>query len=108
MIHWIMNLRHSLKKHARRAILPLSICALIVYFVVQLYVGDTGLPTHVALRDQLAEATTELAELQEKRQEIEQNLTLIDPRDPMPPLLEEIARDKLKLVDPDEVVVLQR
>ena len=103
-----MDLRYSLKKLVKRSVLPLSLCALIIYFAFQLYTGDTGLPTGMALQDQLAEAEEELAELHDRRQELERNLTLIDPRTPMPPLLEEYARDKLKLVDPDEVVVLGR
>ena len=107
MIHWDMDLRRIAKKIAKRTAVPTIICALIFYFVVQLYVGDHGLPTHNDLQAKLEAATIELAELEEYRRQLERDVRLIDPRNASPPLLEEIARDRLKLVGPDELVIMR-
>lgn len=103
-----MDLRRTAKKVFRRTALPITICALIVYFVVQLYVGDYGLPTHHDLRAKLDKANVELAELQQQRERLQKDVRLIDPRRESPPLLEEFARDKLKLVGPDELVIMRQ
>jgi len=108
VIHWPMDLRRTAKKLLRRTALPITICALILYFVVQLYVGDYGLPTHRDLRAKLDAAQIELAELQNQRERLRKDVKLIDPRRQSPPLLEEIARDKLKLVGPDELVIMRQ
>ncbi len=103
-----MDLRRAAKKIFRRTALPISICALIAYFVVQLYVGDYGLPTNRDLRAKLDAANVELAELQEQRERLQKDVRLIDPRRKSPPLLEEVARDKLKVVGPDELVIMRQ
>ncbi|MEM8914191.1 MAG: septum formation initiator family protein [Pseudomonadota bacterium] len=108
MNHWLMTLRYSAVKFARRSALPAVIGALMVYFVVQLYSGDRGLPIHNDLSERVADARSELTELQDAREALERKVSLIDPREEYPPLLEEIARDKLKLVGPNEVVIMRQ
>lgn len=89
----------------RRAFWPA--CALLVVgnFAGYAIAGPNGLLAWGGYHRDLEQRKTELAQLEQQKAELRHRSDLLDPRHADPDLADEMARQKLGLVRPDEVIV---
>jgi len=97
----------ELRRHSRRAAVPLLGALMAVYFGYHGLTGDRSLRTYFRLNQDLAEAKDQLDGARAERQRIEKRVTLLRPESLDPDMLDERVRWTLGYVGPREVVVLQ-
>ena len=101
----MMDARLDLFGYLRRAALP-AICILLIgYFVSHAVVGPTGA---LAWRDytaQRAALEAQSAAMAEQKAAIARQVKLLDPHGVDPDLADELVRQNLNVVKPDEVIV---
>ena len=86
---------------------PLIVIALVVYFGYFAIYGTHGLLNWVRLQHEIETQRTEFAAIQTERAALEHRVKLLRPESVDPDLLEEQARARLGLSEPDEVVILK-
>ena len=100
-----MDSRLDLFSHLRRAALP-AICILLIgYFVSHAIVGPTGA---LAWRDYKAQhraLEAQSARVAEQKAAIGRQVKLLDPAGVDPDMADELVRQNLNVVKPDEVIV---
>ena len=89
----------------RRAFWPAMALLVVGNFAGYAIAGPNGLLAWGGYHRDLQERKAELAELQAERERLRHRSGLLDPRKADPDLAEELARDRLGLVRPDEVIV---
>jgi cell division protein FtsB len=92
----------------RNFIFPLLACGVGGYFVYNLEIGDHGLEARAELERQKQVLEGELAGLEEVKDKLEQDVTLLRPESLDPDMLDERARAILNLAHPDDLVILKR
>jgi cell division protein FtsB len=100
-----MEVRHELFGYLRRAALPAVCILLIGYFVSHAIVGPTGA---IAWRDYKAEhraLEAQATALAEQKAAIARQVRLLDPAGVDPDLADQLVRENLNVVKPDEVIV---
>lgn len=101
-----MTLSHELRSRAPQALLTgFGICA-VIYFAYHGISGDRGLFAWRALEQEVADARTQLQEVQDERKALEARVKLLYPESLDADMLEEWARRLLNYGLPDEAVVL--
>jgi cell division protein FtsB len=89
----------------RRAFWPALALLVVGNFAGYAVAGPNGLLAWGGYNRDLAERKAELAELQAERERLRHRSALLDPRKADPDLAEEMTRDRLGLVRPDELIV---
>ncbi|WP_066794900.1 FtsB family cell division protein [Sphingomonas soli] len=90
----------------RRAGVPAIALIAIGFFGYNAVLGPTGVVAAREFKGELQQEQAKLAELEKQRAEIRNRVGLLDPkRGADPDLVEEMARKKLNVVRPDEVVI---
>ena len=89
----------------RGAMLPALVLAVVAFFGSYAVVGRNGALAYGDYKRQIVRRQAELAALEKRRAELRNRVVLLDPRHANPDMVDELARKKLGVVDPDEVIV---
>ena len=89
----------------RRAALPALALVVVGTFAGHAVAGPNGLLAWGGYHRALQERKTELAQLQQQRDEMRHRSALLDPRKADPDMADELVRKDLGLVRPDEVII---
>ncbi len=88
-----------------RALLPTLVVAVMAFFGGYAVLGPNGALAYGDYKRLLAHRQVEFAALDRQRSELRNRVGLLDPRHANPDMVDELARRKLNVVDPDEVIV---
>lgn len=83
-------------------------CALLGYFAWHAWKGPRGYPYQDSLQKQLAQLDQKYGELKGKREALEHKVSLLRPDSIDPDLLDEMARAKLDMVKPGDLVLFTK
>jgi cell division protein FtsB len=100
-----MDARIDLLGYLRRAALPAVCILLIGYFVSHAISGPTGALAWRDYKDQRQALEAQSLALNEQKAAIARQIKLLDPNGVDPDLAEELVRQNLNVVKPDEVIV---
>jgi cell division protein FtsB len=100
-----MDARIDLFGYLRRAALPAVCILLIGYFVSHAISGPTGALAWKEYKQQKQVLKAQSAALAEQKAAITRQIKLLDPNGVDPDLAEELVRQNLNVVKPDEVIV---
>lgn len=89
------------------AILSAVLLLIIVYFAYHAFTGQSGLASWAGMQRELHDKSIELAELETENAELEDMITRLSPGTIDEDLVETIAREKLKYVFPDELMMME-
>ncbi|APF37518.1 septum formation initiator family protein [Chelatococcus daeguensis] len=99
-----------IRKRLRSVLIPLVLygvsSAVVGYFVVHAHSGARGLEARQSFEAEIAELKGELADLKERRGEWETRIALMRAQSVDRDILEELAREELGFVHPNDVVVM--
>ena len=97
----------ALQRSTRGLGFPLIVAALVLYFGYFAIYGNHGLVSWIRLNHEIELKEADLARIRGERQALEHRVRLLRPESVDPDLLEEQARARLGLSEPDEVVILK-
>lgn len=100
-----MESRAVLTRYLRAALLPAVCILLIGYFVSHAITGPTGVIAWKGYKAERAALTKQAADSAEAKAAIDRKVKLLDPRKVDPDLADQLVRENLNVVKPDEVVV---
>jgi cell division protein FtsB len=89
----------------RRSAVPALALIVVGTFAGHAIAGPNGVLAWGGYHRALQQRQAELAQLEQERTELKHRSQLLDPRHADPDLADELARSKLGLVRPDEVIV---
>ena len=89
----------------RRSAVPALALIIVGTFAGHAIAGPNGILAWGGYHRALQQRQAELAQLQQQQAELKHRSQLLDPRHADPDLADELARSKLGLVRPDEVIV---
>jgi cell division protein FtsB len=89
----------------RRSAVPALALLIVGTFAGHAIAGPNGILAWGGYHRALQQREAELAQLQQEQAELKHRSQLLDPRHADPDLADELARSKLGLVRPDEVIV---
>jgi cell division protein FtsB len=89
----------------RRSAVPALALIVVGTFAGHAIAGPNGILAWGGYHRALQQRQAELAQLQQEQAELKHRSQLLDPRHADPDLADELARSKLGLVRPDEVIV---
>ena len=89
----------------RRSAVPALALIIVGTFAGHAIAGPNGILAWGGYHRALQQRQAELAQLQQEQAELKHRSQLLDPRHADPDLADELARSKLGLVRPDEVIV---
>ena len=99
--------QQSLRRATRGWGFPVVVAALVLYFGYFAVNGNHGLLAWLRLQQEIEVKQAELDRVQAERTTLEHRVRLLRPESVDPDLLEEQARARLGLAEPDEVVILR-
>ena len=97
----------ALTPQTKELAFALVVTALVFYFGYFAVFGKHGLTNLMHLEEEVALKKAELDRIKIERAALEHRVSLLRPQSVDPDLLEEQARAKLGLTEPDEVVILK-
>jgi cell division protein FtsB len=97
----------TLRGSTRGLAFPLIVISLVLYFGYFAIYGSHGLMNWIRLEHEIELKQTELDAVRAERAALEHRVRLLRPESVDPDLLEEQARARLGLSEPDEVVILK-
>ncbi len=97
----------SLSGSTRGLAFPLIVMSLVLYFGYFAIYGNHGLANWIRLQHEIDLKQAELDQIRTERTALEHRVRLLRPESVDPDLLEEQARARLGLSEPDEVVILK-
>ena len=100
--------RSSFTKYLRRAAAPALALIAMAFFGGYAIVGSNGVLAYSDYKRQLAKQQAVLARLDHQRAFIKNHVDLLDPNRANPDMVDEVTREKLNVVHPDELVMPQR
>ncbi len=89
----------------RSAMMPALVVAVMAFFGGYAVLGRNGALAYGDYKRQLARRQVEYQALDKQRTELRNRVALLDPRHANPDMVDELARKKLNVVNPDEVIV---
>ena len=96
-----------LKRSTRGLGFPLIVFGLVAYFGYFAIYGKHGLISSIGLNHEIELKQAELDRIRGERSALERRVRLLRPESVDPDLLEEQARARLGLSEPDEIVILK-
>jgi cell division protein FtsB len=100
-----MHAQAALKNYLRRAALPAVCILLIGYFVSHAITGPTGVIAWKDYKLQRSALQSQAVASAEARAALDRKVKLLDPRRVDPDLADQLVRENLNVVKPDEVIV---
>jgi len=83
-----------------------AMCALTAYFAYHAFAGDQGLGHWSDMQSTLADKRQELSEVRSANDQLRADIARLTPGTVDPDLIEELARDDLGYIYPDEIVLI--
>ena len=102
-----MNEGLTLQRAARGWSFPLLVMALVVYFSYFAVYGTHGVVRWMTLEAAISAKQTEFDRIKAEHDVLDRRVKLMRPESVDPDMLEEQARARLGLTEPDEVVILK-
>jgi cell division protein FtsB len=102
-----MEEQATLKRATRGLGFTLVVMALVLYFGYFAIYGNHGLVNWIRLNHEIELKQTDLDRIKAERLALEHRVRMLRPESVDPELLEEQARARLGLSEPDEVVILK-
>lgn len=102
-----MEEQATLKRATRGVGFPLVVTALVFYFGYFAIYGNHGLVNWIRLNHEIDLKQADLDRIRAERLALEHRVRMLRPESVDPDLLEEQARARLGLSEPDEVVILK-
>ncbi|MDB5707467.1 MAG: septum formation initiator [Sphingomonas bacterium] len=100
-----MAKRSTFRTMLRRAGPPAALLIVGAFFGGYAIMGPNGALAYGDIQRQLVKRQADLATLDKQRSELKNRVTLLDPRHADPDMVDELARKKLNVVHPDDVIV---
>jgi cell division protein FtsB len=100
-----MARRSTFRTMLRRAGPPAALLIVGAFFGGYAIMGPNGALAYGDIQRQLVKRQTDLALLEKQRAELKNRVALLDPRHADPDMVDELARRKLNVVHPDDVIV---
>ncbi|MGI4947711.1 MAG: FtsB family cell division protein [Janthinobacterium lividum] len=97
--------RGRIAKLLRGAAVPALVVAVMAFFGSYAVLGRNGALAFGDYKRQIVRRQAEFAALDRQRAELRNRVALLDPRHANPDMVDELARKKLNVVNPDEVIV---
>jgi cell division protein FtsB len=97
--------RNSARTLLRKAGLPAAALILMGFFGYYAVLGPNGILSYREYTRQLEKKQAEYAALDKQRAELKNRVALLDPNNTDPDIVDELARKKLNVAHPDEVIV---
>ena len=95
----------SFKAILSRAGLPAVAIIFMGFFAYSALLGPNGVLTYGDYKRQLAVKQAEFAKLEKERADLRNRVKLLDLKGANPDMVDELARKKLNVIHPDEVIV---
>ncbi len=102
-----MTNTRTISRYVKRALFPAFCTVVIAYFAYHLINGNRGLIAWQQLQLEVVELQSELDGLREVRARLEQRISLLQPDNLDPDMLDQRAREILNLAHPDEITILR-
>ena len=100
-----MARRSTFRTMLRRAGPPAALLIVGAFFGGYAIMGPNGALAYGDIQRQLDKRQSDLAVLEQKRAELKNRVALLDPRHADPDMVDELARKKLNVVHPDDMIV---
>jgi cell division protein FtsB len=100
-----MARRSTFRTLLRRAGPPAALLIVGAFFGGYAIMGPNGALAYGDIQRQLVKRQADLALLEKQRAELKNRVALLDPRHADPDMVDELARRKLNVVHPDDVIV---
>ena len=101
-----MNIR-NLQRLSQKALAPFMVLSVMGYFIYHSIQGDRGILAWMKLQDRLLHIQSELKEITQARQELEEKVHDLRPESINRDLLDQQVRLQLGYTRPDEIVILR-
>jgi len=89
----------------RKAAIPAAGVIFVAFFGAYAVLGPNGMLAYGEYKRELAKKQADYATLDKQRAVLRNRVELLDPKHANPDLVEELAREKLNVVHPDDVIV---
>ena len=100
-----MARRSTFRTMLRRAGPPAALLIVGAFFGGYAIMGPNGALAYGDIQRQLDKRQSDLSVLEKQRAELKNRVALLDPRHADPDMVDELARKKLNVVHPDDVIV---
>ena len=100
-----MARRSTFRTMLRRAGPPAALLIVGAFFGGYAIMGPNGALAYGDIQRQLDKRQSDLAVLEQRRAELKNRVALLDPRHADPDMVDELARKKLNVVHPDDMIV---
>jgi cell division protein FtsB len=100
-----MAKRSTFRTMLRRAGPPAALLIVGAFFGGYAIMGPNGALAYGDIQRQLDKRQSELSVLEKQRVELKNRVALLDPRHADPDMVDELARKKLNVVHPDDMIV---
>ena len=100
-----MARRSTFRTMLRRAGPPAALLIVGAFFGGYAIMGPNGALAYGDIQRQLDKRQSDLAVLEQQRAELKNRVALLDPRHADPDMVDELARRKLNVVHPDDMIV---
>jgi cell division protein FtsB len=100
-----MARRSTFRTMLRRAGPPAALLIVGAFFGGYAIMGPNGALAYGDIQRQLVKRQADLGLLEKQRAELKNRVTLLDPRHADPDMVDELARRKLNVVHPDDMIV---
>jgi cell division protein FtsB len=100
-----MKKRSTFAMLLRRTWVPALGLVVMAFFGGYAVLGPNGVLAYGEYKRQLAIKSQQYKQLAEQRAEIKNRVKLLDPRHANPDLVDELTREKLNVVHPDEIII---
>jgi len=92
---------------SQKALAPFMVLSVMGYFIYHSIQGDRGILAWVQLQDRLLQIQSQLKEITQARQELEEKVHDLRPESINRDLLDQQVRERLGYIGSDEVVILR-
>ena len=100
-----MKKRSTFAVMLRRTWIPALGLVILAFFGGYAVLGPNGVLAYGEYTHQLAIKKVEYTKLAEQRADLKNRVKLLDPRHANPDLVDELTREKLNVVHPDEIII---
>ena len=102
-----MDARSTFARTLRRAAAPAIALIAMAFFGGYAIIGSNGVLAYGNYKRQLVKQQAVFAQLDKERAAIKNRVSLLDPDHANPDMVDQVTREKLNVIHPDEVVIVK-
>lgn len=102
-----MDARSTFARTLRRAAAPAIALIAMAFFGGYAIIGSNGVLAYGNYKRQLVKQQAVFAQLDKQRAAIKNRVSLLDPDHANPDMVDQVTREKLNVIHPDEVVIVK-